>query len=96
MRSRELAIRMALGAAPRAILTIGQSMRLAALALAAGAGAAIAVSRWIQSEYHGIEGIDGVAFAASVALFLMAMLIASAFPAVRASRLDPIESLKEG
>jgi hypothetical protein len=53
------------------------------------------VSRLIQSEYHGIHGIDVVAFGGSAALFLTAMLLASAVPALRASRLDPVESLKD-
>jgi predicted permease len=97
MRSRELAIRMAVGAAPRAILTmvLRQSMRVAVIGLVAGGGAAVAVSRWIQSEYHGILGIDGAAFGGAAALFLTAMLLASAIPAVRASRLDPVEKLKD-
>jgi ABC-type antimicrobial peptide transport system permease subunit len=97
MRSREIAIRLAVGASPRVILAmvLGQSMRVALLGLVFGGGAAVAVSRVIQSEYHGIQGIDGAAFGGAVALFLAAMLLASAVPAVRASRLDPVENLKE-
>jgi ABC-type antimicrobial peptide transport system permease subunit len=97
MRSREIAIRMAVGARPRAILAmvVRQSMRVTAVGLLVGSGTAAAVSRWIQAEYHGIRGIDGVTFGGAVALFLSAMLIASAVPAVRASRLDPVENLKD-
>ena len=92
MRSRELAIRMAVGAAPKTILTmvLRQSMRVAIIGLLVGAGAAIAVSRWIQSEYHGILGIDGEVFGITVALFILAMFLATAIPAARASRLDPV------
>ena len=59
MRSREIAIRMAVGARPRAILpmVLGQSMRVALIGLLVGGAAAAAVSRLIQSEYHGIQGI---------------------------------------
>jgi predicted permease len=98
MRSRELAIRMAVGAAPGMILTmvLRQSMRVALIGLLAGGGAAIAISRWIQSEYHGILGIDGEAFGGAVGLFIMAMLLATAIPAARASRLDPVENLRAG
>jgi len=98
MRSRELAIRLAVGATPGAILTmvLRQSMRLAGIGLLAGGGAAVAVSRWIQSEYHGIVGIDGAAFGGAVGLFLAATCIASAIPALRASRLDPVENLRDG
>lgn len=63
--------------------------------LLAGGGAAVVVSRWIQSEYHGILGIDGEAFGSAVGLFIMAMFLASAIPAARASRLDPVENLRE-
>ena len=97
MRSRELAIRMAVGARPGAILqmVLGQSMRIALVGLIVGGAAAAAVSRLIQSEYHGIQGIDGAAFGGAVALFVAAMLLASAVPAVRASRVNPVENLKD-
>jgi putative ABC transport system permease protein len=97
MRSREMAIRMAIGARPRRILAmvLGQSMRMAAIGLIVGGVTAAVVSRVIQAEYHGIQGIDGAAFGGATALFLAAMLLASAIPAVRASRLDPVEHLKD-
>jgi len=96
MRSRELAIRMAIGAGPRTILAmiLGQSMRVALVGLAAGGGAAVAASRIIQSEWHGIMDIDGLAFGGASMLFLAAMLLAGAVPAIRASRLDPVETLR--
>jgi hypothetical protein len=97
MRSREIAIRMAIGARPDAILrmVLAQSMRMALIGLLAGSGAAIVASRVIQAEYHGIRGLDGAAFGGAAALFLAAMLIASAVPAFCAARLDPIEKLKD-
>jgi putative ABC transport system permease protein len=97
MRSRELAIRMAVGAAPLEILTmvLRQSMRLAVIGLLAGGSAAVAVSRWIQSEYHGILGIDGWALGSTVGVFIIAMFLASAIPAARASRLDPVKNLRD-
>jgi hypothetical protein len=97
MRSRELAIRMALGAAPRAILTmiLSQSMRIALVGLLAGAASAAVASRVIQAGYYGIRGIDGLAFGGAMALFVAAMVVAGIIPAVRASRLDPVENLKD-
>jgi predicted permease len=97
MRSRELAIRMAIGARPGVILAmvLGESIRIALIGLVVGAGAAAAASRMIQSEYHGIKGLDGAMFGGAAALFLVAMLLASAVPALRASRLDPVETLKD-
>jgi putative ABC transport system permease protein len=98
MRSRELAIRMAIGAMPRTILAmiLGQSMRIALMGLVIGGGLAAAASRAIQSEYHGILGVDRLAFGGALLLFMAAMLTASAVPAIRASRLDPVENLRDG
>jgi putative ABC transport system permease protein len=98
LRSREIAIRMAVGATPRTILAmvLRQSMRVVVIGLLLGGGAAVVASRLIQAGYHGIEGIDGAAFGAAATLFVAAMLVASAVPAVRASRLDPVENLKGG
>jgi predicted permease len=98
LRSREMAIRMAVGATSRSILMmmLGQSMRVAMVGLLVGGGAAIAVSRVIQSEYHGIRRIDGAAFAGAAFLFLATMLLASVIPAIRASRVDPVQNLKDG
>ena len=59
-----------------------------------GGAAAVTVNRVIQVGYHGIEEIDGVAFGGATTLFLAAMLLACAIPAVRASRIDPVENLK--
>ena len=42
-------------------MVLGQSMRVAAIGLFVGGGAAVVVSRVIQAEYHGIQGIDGAA-----------------------------------
>lgn len=97
MRSREIAIRMAIGARPGVILAmvLGQSMRVALIGLVVGGAGTVAASRVIQSEYHGITEIDGAAFAGAAALFLAAMLLASAVPAIRASRLDPLDNLKD-
>src|SRR5687767_9167434 len=97
MRSREIAIRMAVGARPRAILTmiLAQSMRIALVGLLVGGAVAVVVSRLIQAEFDGISGMDRAVFGGSAALFVASMLLASAIPAVRASRLDPVENLKD-
>ena len=97
MRSREIAIRMALGARPRAILTmiLGQSMRIALVGLVLGGAAAVVVSRLIHAEFDGIHALDYVTFGGSAALFIASMLLASAIPALRASRLDPVANLKD-
>ncbi len=97
MRSRDIAIRMAIGAKPNAILRmiLSQAMRVAVIGLLAGAAVGVAVSQIIQSEYHGIRAMDGSAFGGSAALFVLVMLVASLVPAIRAARVDPIETLKD-
>ena len=78
------------------IMVLRQSLRMAAAGILAGGGAALAVSQVIQSEYHGIQKIDPGAFGGAAALFVAAMLVATAVPAVRASRVDPVANLKDG
>jgi ABC-type antimicrobial peptide transport system permease subunit len=70
-------------------------MRVASIGLLVGGAAAVAASRVIQSEYHGIQGINAAAFGGAVLLFITAMLVASAVPAFRAARVDPVENLKD-
>ena len=98
LRAREIAIRMAIGAGPRRVLAmmLVQSLRVAGLGLVIGGGIAVAVSRLIRSQFHGVQGVDAVAFAGSAILFTAAMLLASAIPALRASRVDPVATLKQG
>ena len=97
LRSREIAIRMALGARPLAVLTmiLAQSMRIALVGLLAGGVAAVVISRLIHSEFDGIQRLDAAVFGGSAALFIASMVLASAIPAVRASRMDPVENLKD-
>jgi ABC-type antimicrobial peptide transport system permease subunit len=96
MRSRELAIRLAIGAAPGTILVmiLRQSTQVAVVGVVAGSSAAIVASRWIQSEYQGILAIDGQACAGAAGLFTIAMFLAAVVPAARASRIDPVENLR--
>jgi ABC-type antimicrobial peptide transport system permease subunit len=98
MRTREIAIRMAIGARPATILgmLLRQSMTIAIVGLIAGSAIALGASAIIQSEYHGIIGIDGTVFAGAAALFVTLMLAASLQPAIRAARLDPVETLRDG
>jgi putative ABC transport system permease protein len=98
MRTREIAIRMAIGADPSRVLgmVLGQAMRLSVAGLLMGGLLAYIVSRVIQAEFHGIDGMDPAAFGGSAAVFLGAMLLASGIPALRAARVDPVAHLKEG
>ena len=97
MRARELAIRIALGAAPRAILALvlAQSLRMALAGLVVGGVAAVAVSRWIQAGYYGVVGIDVVTLGGAIGLFIAVMLLAGLVPAARAAAVDPLDTLKD-
>ena len=95
-RRREIGIRMALGA--RAVdlvaLIVRQGITLAVVGLAAGLVAAFALTRFLSTQLFGITPTDPVTFA-SVALVLLAVaLAATASPAHRAAKVDPVVSLR--
>jgi ABC-type antimicrobial peptide transport system permease subunit len=96
-RTREIGIRMALGARSGAVLgmVMRQGAWLTGAGLAAGMALAWALSRFAQSQLYGVSATDGLTFAAvPVALAVVAM-IAVALPARRAARIDPIEAVRE-
>jgi putative ABC transport system permease protein len=95
-RSREIGLRMALGAQPGAVLRmiVRGSLLLAGVGLAAGVLASLALSRVIAGLLYGVPAADPVTFAA-VALIMAATATAAAWlPAHRAARLDPASALR--
>lgn len=97
-RAREFAVRMALGADPRGVLTLvlAQSMKTVAIGYIVGGTLGLGVSRLIATEFHGADGADIPAIVQSSALLIAVMLVASAIPAMRAARVDLVASLKDG
>jgi len=95
-RTREIGVRMALGAQAFGVvgLVIRQGMRLAGLGVVLGVGFALLLGRVIAGLLYGIPPHDPVTFAAVVALLLGAALLACFIPARRASRVDPLIALK--
>jgi len=61
-----------------------------------GGTIAFAVSQLFRTQFRGADGLDYSAFAGSSALLVVVMLVASIVPAVRAARMNPVDSLKEG
>jgi predicted permease len=96
-RSREIGIRLALGASSRAVLglVLGQSFRLAVIGLAAGSVLALGMSRLVASQLEFIDTFDALAYAGGAAIVLAACLGAALVPSRRAAHIDPVASLRQ-
>jgi putative ABC transport system permease protein len=95
-RTAELGIRMALGASGAHIirLVLGEGMWLAAGGVAIGIIAARALTSLVVNLLYGVEPTDLVSFAAAGVALLVVAMLASYFPARRASRIDPLIALR--
>jgi len=96
-RTREIGVRMALGARPRDIsrLVFRESFGLAAAGAAIGLAGAAASGRLLSSLLFGVRPGDPVTVAASAAALALVGLGAALAPARRASRLDPLVALRD-
>jgi predicted permease len=97
LRRRELGVRLALGAAPGDILklVLRQSLRLALVGGLFGVVVAIVLGALVHASMLGVPRVDVAAFAGAIAILSCAMLLASALPARRAARVDPIAILRQ-
>ena len=96
-RSRELGIRLALGARPRALfgMVVGQGMRPVAAGAALGLAGAVAVTTVMQSLLFGVNPVDPAAYMVAAATLAVIALAACAIPAMRATRVDPLVALRD-
>ena len=96
-RSRELGIRLALGARPRALfgLVVAQGMKPVVAGVAIGLVAAVALTRLIATLLFGVDALDPASYAATIAVLGATALIACALPALRATRVDPLVALRD-
>ena len=95
-RTRELGIRLALGAQRRDLLrlVVGQGIFLVLIGVAIGIGAAIGVSRFVSSMLYGVHATDPLTFAVVSLLLLGVALLACYIPARRAMKVDPMGALR--
>jgi putative ABC transport system permease protein len=94
--TREIGIRMALGAQASDILrlVVGRGMFLTALGVALGAAGSLALTRFIAAMLFGVKATDAATFAAIAALLAAVALLACLVPARRATRVDPMIALR--
>ena len=95
-RTREVGIRMALGAQRRDVLrdVLSRGLRLALPGVALGLAGDWAVNRLLQSQLFGLTGTDPLTYAGSALLLLLAALVACYVPARRAAQVNPTEALR--
>jgi predicted lysophospholipase L1 biosynthesis ABC-type transport system permease subunit len=95
-RTREMGIRLALGAQQRELkrMFVRYGLVLAGIGVAIGLSAAIGLTRLMRSLLFEISPLDPIAFAAAPILLVAAALLASYLPARRAAAVDPVEALR--
>jgi predicted permease len=95
-RSREIGIRLALGAEPRAVkrMFVRYGLAVATIGSAAGLAAAAAFSRFLASQLFEVRPLDPPTYVAVLAVLLATVSLAAYLPARRAARVDPAETLR--
>jgi ABC-type antimicrobial peptide transport system permease subunit len=94
--TREIGIRMALGAGTRTILglVVKQGMGLAAVGIVLGLGGALALTHLMSKLLYGVSARDTITFGVTAVLLAIVAFAASIIPARRAASVDPIEALR--
>jgi putative ABC transport system permease protein len=95
-RTRELGIRLALGARPSTVraLVLGQGMVLASLGIGLGLVVALALGRLLVGLLYGVQPADPRVLAAVTGLLASASVVACLVPAIRATRVNPVDALR--
>jgi putative ABC transport system permease protein len=96
-RDQEMGVRMALGAERRQVvaLVMRQGLLLAAVGIGLGVAGGLGLTRLLQSQLYEVEATDPLIFAAAAALMLVVAVSANLLPALRATRVNPIETLRQ-
>jgi ABC-type antimicrobial peptide transport system permease subunit len=97
-RSRELAVRTALGAQQVDIagLVLRQGFTVTAGGIAVGVLLSLAITRWLGSLLYGVTPYDGPTYLAVPLLLALVSAVACLAPARRAARVDPLRALRQG
>ena len=95
-RTREIGIRIALGAPPGGLqrMFVRQGLLLASIGAVLGLGAAGGMTRWMKSLLFGISALDPATYALVAAILVAAAALASYLPARRATAVNPLETLR--
>jgi putative ABC transport system permease protein len=95
-RRHEIGVRMALGAERRDVLwlLVQDVLKLALIGVACGIGGALVVTRFASSQLYGVSATDPVTFVTVSVAFIGVSLAAGTIPALRASTIDPVETLR--
>jgi predicted permease len=96
MRTREIGLRVALGADRRAVLglVLREVALLAALGVAIGLPGGYGLGRLVQSQLFGLTALDPLTFALATSALVVTALLAGLIPAARAARVDPMTALR--
>src|SRR5580693_353710 len=96
-RTREIGVRMALGARPLDVtrMVVTRGLRLGLLGLAAGIGLALILGRLLQTLLYGVKVVAPAVYAATALALLLIALLACVIPAQRAARVDPVVALRD-
>lgn len=94
-RTREIGVRMALGAGRSEVsrMIVGQGMRLAVIGVALGVLGALVATRLMASLLFGVSTTDPMTFIATATMLLVVTAVASFIPAHRAASLNPVKAL---
>ncbi len=95
-RTREIGIRMALGAGSQRVLAnvVGKGLALSGIGVVIGLGVAVGVTRYLKSELYDVKPTDPITMISVTAILLLVALLACYIPARRATQVDPMVALR--